>query len=127
MRTSMVVLDIVRDLLEANHWELADRYLAKQYIQHNPNVASVSSPSSTFREPYSDANAGSAARRPRWFRSPQNTIWSWWRSSSRIAIQTDPGRTYTTTRFDMWCIEDGKADEHWDPATIAAPPTPSGR
>jgi len=35
-----VVLHIVRDLLEANHWEPADRYLTKQYIQHNPNVAS---------------------------------------------------------------------------------------
>src|SRR6266446_6454465 len=35
-----VVLHIVRDLLEANHWELADRYLTKVYIQHNPLVAS---------------------------------------------------------------------------------------
>src|SRR5213082_211041 len=35
-----VVLHIVRDLLEANHWELADRYLTKEYIQHNPLVAS---------------------------------------------------------------------------------------
>ena len=29
----------------------------------------------------------------------------------------DPARTYTTTWFDMWRIKDGKADEHWDPAT----------
>src|SRR5438876_4342577 len=35
-----VVLHIVRDLLEANHWELAGTYLTKEYIQHNPNVAS---------------------------------------------------------------------------------------
>src|SRR5947207_3291385 len=35
-----VVLHIVRDLLEANHWDLADRYLTKEYIQHNPMVAS---------------------------------------------------------------------------------------
>ena len=37
----------------------------------------------------------------------------------------DPGdatKTYTTTWFDMWRIKDGKADEHWDGATIAAPP-----
>src|SRR2546428_11828718 len=31
---------IVRDLLEAGHWELADRYLTERYIQHNPNPAS---------------------------------------------------------------------------------------
>src|SRR2546427_13205451 len=35
-----VVLHIVRDLLEANHWELADNYLTKEDIQHNPNTAS---------------------------------------------------------------------------------------
>jgi predicted SnoaL-like aldol condensation-catalyzing enzyme len=32
------------------------------------------------------------------------------------------GKTYTTTWFDMWRIVDGKADEHWDAATINAPP-----
>ena len=32
-----------------------------------------------------------------------------------------PGNTYTTTWFDMWRIQDGKADEHWDYGTIAPP------
>src|SRR6266566_6957013 len=31
---------IVRDLLEAGHWELADKYLTERYLQHNPNAAS---------------------------------------------------------------------------------------
>ena len=35
-----VVYAIFRDLLEANHWELADKYLTERYIQHNPNAAS---------------------------------------------------------------------------------------
>ncbi len=30
----------------------------------------------------------------------------------------DPAKTYTTTWFDMWRFKDGKADEHWDPATL---------
>jgi hypothetical protein len=30
---------IVKDLIEANHWELADRYLTQEYIQHNPLAA----------------------------------------------------------------------------------------
>jgi predicted SnoaL-like aldol condensation-catalyzing enzyme len=33
----------------------------------------------------------------------------------------DPTKMYTTTWFDMWRIMDGKADEHWDYGTIAAP------
>src|SRR3989475_9222833 len=35
-----VVYHIVKNLLEAGHWELADRYLTERYIQHNPNAAS---------------------------------------------------------------------------------------
>ena len=31
---------IVKDLLEAGHWELADRWLTERYIQHNPLAAS---------------------------------------------------------------------------------------
>src|SRR2546430_14787745 len=31
---------IVKDLLEAGHWELADKDLTERYIQHNPNAAS---------------------------------------------------------------------------------------
>ena len=30
----------------------------------------------------------------------------------------DPSKTYTTTWFDMWRFVDGKADEHWDGATL---------
>jgi predicted SnoaL-like aldol condensation-catalyzing enzyme len=33
----------------------------------------------------------------------------------------DPSKKYTTTWFDMWRMKDGKADEHWDGATIPAP------
>src|SRR6188768_1437310 len=31
---------IVRELLEAGHWEMADRWLTERYIQHNPLAAS---------------------------------------------------------------------------------------
>jgi predicted SnoaL-like aldol condensation-catalyzing enzyme len=30
----------------------------------------------------------------------------------------DPAKTYTTSWFDMWRFVDGKADEHWDGATL---------
>jgi len=36
-----------------------------------------------------------------------------------MPIPGDPeGDTYTTTWFDSWRFVDGKADEHWDPATL---------
>ena len=35
-----------------------------------------------------------------------------------------PGKTYTTTWFDMWRFVDGKADEHWDFGTVAGQGNP---
>jgi predicted SnoaL-like aldol condensation-catalyzing enzyme len=39
----------------------------------------------------------------------------------------DPATKYTTSWFDMWRFKDGKADEHWDGATISAPPPAGAR
>jgi predicted SnoaL-like aldol condensation-catalyzing enzyme len=36
----LATYQIVKDLLECGHWELADRYLTDRYIHHNPNAAS---------------------------------------------------------------------------------------
>ena len=36
----------------------------------------------------------------------------------------DPSMSYTTTWFDTWRFVGGKADEHWDPATL---PTPAAK
>jgi predicted SnoaL-like aldol condensation-catalyzing enzyme len=39
----------------------------------------------------------------------------------------DPATKYSTSWFDMWRFKDGKADEHWDGATIAPPPGAKGQ
>ena len=52
---------IMKDLLEANHWDLADKWLTPAYHQHNPNVASgrdgVVKFFSSFRKPTRDSGA----------------------------------------------------------------------
>jgi len=35
----------------------------------------------------------------------------------RMMKADDPAKAYSTTWFEMWRFVDGKADEHWDPAT----------
>ena len=110
---------IMRELLEANHWEMADRYLTERYIQHNPQAASGRAGVITFftqvlkvqPRPIPDRLTTKIAAvvaegdyvmvaTPRTLKDPK-----------------DPSRTYTTTWFDMWRFVDGKADEHWDGAT----------
>src|SRR6059036_1035702 len=39
-RNKQIAYHIVKDLLEAGHWELAAKYLTERYLQHNPNAAS---------------------------------------------------------------------------------------
>ena len=118
-----VVLHIMRDLLEANHWADAPKYLTKEYIQHNPNIQSGLEPVMKF--------FGSRPEQP----IPDRKAWR----TKIVSVVADgdlvvvgvvreldnprqPGTKYTTTWFDMWRIKDGKADEHWDYGTIAPPP-----
>src|SRR5258708_19238010 len=118
-----VVLHIVRDLLEANHWETADRYLTKAYIQHNPLVASGLDPVLKF---FGSRTPSPIPDRKNW----KTKVVSVTAEKDLVTVAfarenrdpRDASKTYTTTSFDMWRIKDGKADEHWDPATIAPPP-----
>ena len=123
-----VVLHIVRDLLEANHWADAPKYLSQEYIQHNPQVASGLAPVMKFF----------GGRQP----SPIPDRKSWRTQVVAVVAEDDlvvvafrrempdpraQGKTYTTTWFDMWRIKDGKADEHWDYGTIPPPAPPAAR
>jgi len=122
-RNKQAALRIMRELLQCNQWDRAGEWLTDRYIQHNPNAESGLAGVVYYftevmgREPA--ANCGELTTEvvavmaeddlvtvimPRQYPDPRN-----------------PGETYYTTWFDTWRFVDGKADEHWDPATIAAP------
>ena len=117
-----VVLHIVRDLLEAGHWKDAPKYLSTRYLQHNPMVASGLAPVIGF--------FGGMPERP----IPKSGEWRTkvvavvaegdlvTVSTVRELPRPEGKGTYTTTWFDMWRIQDGKADEHWDEATLGTRP-----
>lgn len=114
-------LHIMRELLQCNQWADAGNWLTSRYIQHNPNagngLAAVQAffgsrtPSATCDKLTTPIVAVIAEGDlvtvviPREYDNPNK-----------------PGEKYSTTWFDMWRFVDGKADEHWDPATIAARP-----
>ena len=110
-------LHIMKDLLQCNHWDEADKWLTERYLQHNPNVAS--------------GRAGVV----KFFGSRPKTATCDKLTTPIVAVLADgdlvtvviprelthptiAGKKYTTTWFDMWRFVDGKADEHWDGATI---------
>jgi predicted SnoaL-like aldol condensation-catalyzing enzyme len=113
-----VVYGIFRDLLEANHWELADKYLTERYIQHNPNAASGRAGVVRFFTEVLKVQPRPIEKKLR------SQIVSVTAEGDLVSVAwpreypdpKDPSKTYTTTWFDMWRIKDGKADEHWDSA-----------
>ncbi len=114
-----VVYHIEKDLLEANHWELASRYLSARYLQHNPNVISGLAPVVHYFTQV-------LKLQPRPIPAKLGiAVVSVVAQGDLVIVATprvskdpnDASKTYTTTWFDMWRIRNGKADEHWDCAT----------
>ena len=122
-RNKQVVYHIMKDLLEAGHWDEAHRYLTERYIQHNPNVGSG-------RQTVVDFFKGIGVKPrpiPARLSTPVVQVlaqgdYVMVASVATLPHPADSTKTYTTTWFDMFRMKDGKADEHWDSATIMAIP-----
>jgi predicted SnoaL-like aldol condensation-catalyzing enzyme len=114
-RNKQAALHIMKDLLQCNHWDEADKWLTARYTQHNPLVVSgrdavVKFFGSRPKTPTCDA-----------LKTPVVAVLA---DGDLVTVvmarelkdPKDASKTYTTTWFDMWRFVDGKADEHWDPA-----------
>jgi predicted SnoaL-like aldol condensation-catalyzing enzyme len=111
-----LVYDFWREVFEAGHMELADKYLAESYIQHNPSVptgrAAFVEFFSRFKKPKA-IEAKVAMPLVSMTAEGDLVVLSFVRE---LADPKDPAKKYTTTWFDMFRIEGGKIAEHWDPA-----------
>ena len=103
---------IVKDLLEAGHWELADKYLTEGYIQYNPNAASGRAGVVKY---FTEVRKVKPMPIPEKMKTKVVSVVAE-RDLVVVAYVRDV-KEYTTTWFDMWRFKDGKADEHWDAAT----------
>ncbi|GGD47178.1 hypothetical protein GRI62_08860 [Erythrobacter arachoides] len=130
-RNKQAALHIQRNLLKCNEWSRAGEWLTDAYIQHNPVAASGLEGVIHYftqvapREPLSPCPSLSA--------EDPNGVVAVMAEGDYVTILTrrivpyadDPAQSYTTTWFDTWRFVDGKADEHWDPATL--PPAPAAQ
>ncbi len=117
-RNKQAAYHIARDLLEAGHWELADKWLTKRYIQHNPNAASGRAAAVDFFTRVLKVKPQPISTR---LSHPITAVVAEGDYVVVVAPRElkdpdDPGKTYTIAWFDMWRFVDGKADEHWDGA-----------
>lgn len=113
-----LVYNMYREVLQAGHWELAEKYFTPEYIQHNPNVASG-------RDSLANYVKNSRPVRPiedKLGLPMVNIIAE--RNYVTIIFERprvdEAGKPYVTTWFDTFRIENGRIAEHWDPALKTA-------
>jgi predicted SnoaL-like aldol condensation-catalyzing enzyme len=110
-----LVFDFWRVVLQARHVDRAPEYLAEDYIQHNPNIATGRAAFVEFfgqsaPEPIKEAIDDLV----RIVAEGDVVVLAFRRELPDLARE---GQTYTTTWFDMFRIADGKIVEHWDYGT----------
>jgi predicted SnoaL-like aldol condensation-catalyzing enzyme len=128
-RNKQAAYHIEKELLQCNEWTRAGEWLTDRYIQHNPFAASGLKGVINYfvnvakRKPTPTCDKLTVPVVAVMAEGDYVTVLT----VRTLPIPGDPDKkTYTTTWFDTWRFVDGKADEHWDPATLpGAPPSPS--
>lgn len=108
-----LVLDWWREVLQAGHLELAPKYMADDYIQHNPNI-------STGRDAFVKVFSGRPPRdiQPVLASPPVvkfakgDYVALVWEREGKDPV--DPTKTYKYNFFDVVRVQNGKVQEHWD-------------
>jgi predicted SnoaL-like aldol condensation-catalyzing enzyme len=114
-----VAYKIIKELIECGHWERADQYLTERYIQHNPQAADGRAAVVKF---FTEVLKQKPTPIPEKMKTKVVSVVA---EGDLVTVAfvremkdpKDSSKTYTTTWFDQWRFKDGKADEHWDPAT----------
>ena len=120
-RNKQAALHIMRELLQCNQWDRAGEWITDRYIQHNPNAQSGLAGVVTFFTQVLRVQRSDTCGK---LTTPVVAVTAEDDLVTVMISRSYPhprnaGQTYTTTWFDTWRFVDGKADEHWDPATIA--------
>lgn len=111
-----LVYHVMKDLLEANHWELVGDYLAPGYIQHNPMAPNGAQATADF---FTKVLKLPATPIPEKMKTKVVSVTA---EGDMVSVAMpakfkdlrDSSKQYSTTWFDLYRIENGKVIEHWD-------------
>lgn len=117
-------LHIMRELLQCNQWNRAGEWMTDKYIQHNPVAASGLEGVVYYFTQVAKRQPTPTCDK---LTSPVVAVQAEGDYVTVLIVRSipyadDPSQSYTTTWFDTWRFVGGKADEHWDPATLPTGP-----
>ena len=112
-----LVFDFWREVLEGRHVDLAPKYMAESFIEHNPAVPTGRKAFMDFFGSKPPLDIQPAIRK---------SVVSITADGDLVILAfaeqhdnpKDKTKKYTTTWFDMFRIADGKLVEHWDPELL---------
>lgn len=110
-----LVSDFWRNVMTAGNANAADQYLAAGYIEHNPLLPSSLATFKTHLAATQKPTAVPAAVPDLVTLVAEGP----WVVMARVTHYPEPdksGNTYTSTRFDMFRIDNNRIAEHWDSA-----------
>ena len=111
------VLDWWREVVEARHTELAANYAAEDFIQHNPNVPTGRAALVTFFKtlgPAIEPIPDRLANPPVVEGAKGNFVWLVF--EHKFKDPKDTSQSVYDYSFDLFRIQNGKIQEHWDAA-----------
>lgn len=111
------VLDWWRKVVEARHTELAANYAAEDFIQHNPNIPTGRAALLKFFQglgPAIDPIRDRLANPPVVEGAKGNFVWLVF--EHKFKDPKDTSRSVYDYSFDLFRIQNGKIQEHWDAA-----------
>src|SRR6201981_2470534 len=121
------VLNWWRDVLYAGHYDLAPKYQAADYIQHNPNANTGRDGFIVFFKALNRPQVNPipkqlpAAQMPVVMGARGDYVWLIFEHEDKDP--RNPANTYHYNSFDVLRIENGKVQEHWASAQKMAGPS----
>jgi len=109
------VLDWWREVIVARHVDLAEKYQAEDYIQHNPNIPTGRAAFvKAFGSRPPQAIPDKLPNQPVVTFAKGDYVGLIWEREDKDP--TDPSKIYRYNTFDVLRLQNGKIQEHWDSA-----------